>query len=320
MSGEAATQADGTEAQPAQGQPPAATQTPPAAGPAQAAPAQPAAFDFTKVIGPDGKFLDGWKKGLPEEFQHELSLDTYDSIPELAKQHLLAQKMIGKNKIVMPTDKSTPAEWDAFYNAIGRPKSPGEYKFTPPTDLNLVDLSPEFVNPIFSDLHKAGATQKVLDVAMGHFTGFIKNLEKSIEEAEQKNFDEAERIIKEGAGDALEDQQHQANLLIAENCPSEEYKAKLLEAINDNALRPYVFNFLANIRQKIFGTHGGIPAGDGQAGSAMTPAAMESKAQELMATPGYMDGTLKNTNPAGYKRLTDEITELYRRAGSMKTS
>lgn len=46
-----------------------------------------------------------------------------------------------------------------------------------------------------------------------------------------------------------------------------------------------------------------------------TPAELESRAKELQATPGYISGELKNSNPEGYKKLQEKITDMFRRSG-----
>ena len=291
----------------------------PAPAPAQApapAPAPSQNIDFTTIIGQDGKFKDGWKNTLPEELRGELSLDTFDSFPESMRQLISAQKMIGRDKVALPNEKSTPAELDAFYNKLGRPKSPGEYKYTPPADISLVDLSPEFVNPVMQNLHKAGLTQKQVDATMGEFHGFIKNLETQAVALEEQSYQEAETKIK-SSGANIEEDKHAANVLIADNCPNDEFREKLLEVVNDHALRPYLFGFLANVQRKYFGSHDGIPSTDSR-GNVNTSGGLRNQAMELQATTGYMDGSMKNTNPAQYSRLTNEITALFNKADELE--
>lgn len=270
-------------------------------------------IDYTNIIGPDGKFQDGWKNSMPEELRNELCLDTYTNLPELVKQHVNLNKMIGKNKVVIPTDKSTPADIDAFHAALGRPKTPEEYKMPIPQGMEKY-FDEGLMKQARGIFHGMGFNQKQVDALWKFEQSRIADAVKTIDTEEQQEFEEAERAIIEESGEALDEQRHQADLLIAENCPDEAKRRKLLEALNANSLRPYVFNFLAGIQKKYFTEHGGMPAGDGSSG-AMTPAMMESKAKELMATPGYVDGTMADNNPEGWKRLTQQITDLYNRAG-----
>ncbi|MBE3142928.1 MAG: hypothetical protein IMZ61_03275 [Planctomycetes bacterium] len=300
--GDNAAQSTGAQSQAAQTQ---ATQT------AQTATAP---FDYSKSVGFDGSFQEGWKNGLPEEIRNELCLDAAPNIPEMAKQLVLAQKMIGKNKVALPTDKSTPAEIEAFQLALGRPKTKAEYKIAAPQgledffDAGLVEQARDMA---FTN----GFNQKQMDALVKFRTAEIELGVKAAKEAEEAAFAEAEKIITEEAGEALDEQRHFADMLIANECPDEEKKAKLLEALNANPLRPYVFNMLANIYRKYCDQHTGLPAGQGA--NAMTPVMMEDKAKELMATQGYVDGSMRNSNPVAYDRLTREITDLYNRAAKV---
>jgi hypothetical protein len=293
---------------------PSGTPTPassPSPAPAPAAPASTAPFDYTTVIGADGNFQEGWKNGLPEEIRNELCLDAAPNLPEMAKQLVNAQKMIGKNKVVLPTDKSTPAEIEAFQLALGRPKTKEEYKITAPKEIEEF-FDAGLVESARDMAFRNGFNQKQMDALVAFRVAEIQAGLKFQKEQEEQAFAEAEKIIVEESGEALDEQRHFADMLIANEYPDGEKKEKLLEALNANPLRPYVFNFLANIYRKYCDQHGGIPAGQGA--NAMTPAMMEAKAQELMATPGYVDGTMKDSNPAGYDRLTREITDLYNRS------
>jgi hypothetical protein len=51
-----------------------------------------------------------------------------------------------------------------------------------------------------------------------------------------------------------------------------------------------------------------------EGGGDMSAAMLEGKAKELMAEEGYLDATLKGTNPAKYERINREITDLFDKA------
>ena len=307
--------------------PPAGTEPP--ITPPVTPPVTPVTTDFHTVIGPDGKFLDGWKELLPEDIRHEQALDMIMDLPGAIKQTINAQKLVGRDKIALPGENATQTEIDAFQIALGRPQTIEGYEVKIPEDLKdyfddgLVSTAKEMV---FSQ----GGSQKLLDSLIAFREQEIRAGIADVEATEKREYEEAEQIIVAQAGEALDEQKHLADVLIADNVPEkvdmpdgttvtgEEYKAKLLEALNDNKLRPFVFNFLANIQRKTFGQHGGIPAGDNPAPGAMTPAMMEAKADELQQTPGYMSGELRNSAPEKYKRLTSEITDLYNRIEKAK--
>ena len=272
---------------------------------------EPAPFDFTKHIGADGKLLDGWKNGLPENLRHEMVLDTTLTVPDAFSQLVNAQKMIGKNKVVLPTDKSTPQEWEAFHTALGRPKTPDEYKLAIPAGQESM-FDQGAIKQARDLFHKAGFNQKQVDALWAFEQSRLEAATTQLQQQEEQEYLAAEKAIVEESGEALEQQKHLANKLIADEVTDPGKREKLLEALNSNKLRPYVFNFLAQIQAKYREQHSGIPASNSP--NVMTPGQMVSKAQELMATPGYLDGTMKNSNPEGFNRLQREITDLYNRA------
>jgi hypothetical protein len=50
----------------------------------------------------------------------------------LAKSWVSAQKMMGAEKVVIPNEKSTEEDWNAFYKKVGRPESSDKYEIKAP--------------------------------------------------------------------------------------------------------------------------------------------------------------------------------------------
>lgn len=92
--------------------------------------------------GGDGK---GWLESLPDEIRSDPSLAVFKDVAGLAKSFVNAQKMLGADKVILPTDKSTEEEWNAFYQKIGRPESPDKYEIKAPQGKELnQDLTKNF--------------------------------------------------------------------------------------------------------------------------------------------------------------------------------
>lgn len=68
-----------------------------------------------------------WYEKLDPDLKNNPSIQKFKDPASLAKSYVELQKMVGKDKVVLPTSKSTPAEWEAFYEKIGRPKDINEY-------------------------------------------------------------------------------------------------------------------------------------------------------------------------------------------------
>ena len=62
-----------------------------------------------------------WRDSLPEEFRNDPSLANFKDINDLAKSYVHAQKLVGKDKVVLPTSSSKPEEWGALFKKLGMP-------------------------------------------------------------------------------------------------------------------------------------------------------------------------------------------------------
>ena len=70
-----------------------------------------------------------WRNDLPEDLRDHKSLQHYGTVGDLAKSHVHAQQMIGKDKLVMPSQSATDEEWREVYAKLGMPATSSEYKF-----------------------------------------------------------------------------------------------------------------------------------------------------------------------------------------------
>lgn len=196
------------------------------------------------IIGEDGKFSEGWKNLLPEDIRGEKSL-THTDIQGLARSFIDTKRMVGKDKIAIPNENSSQAEWDAFYEAGGKPKEPTDYKLEAPTE--LADYIDDDLMTSAKELfHKIGISQKQAELL---FEFDNQRIKKGIEHLELEKEDakvKAEDALKKKWGAEYEPRLHNANRMIAENVNAE-HQEEILEVIGNN---PLVADFLANIASK----------------------------------------------------------------------
>jgi hypothetical protein len=270
-----------------------------------ASPATPAAteFDAHKFIGKNGEFLEGWKEGLIDPtLWKEGFYDNVKDVKGLLKTALDTKKMVGKKTIVPLSDKSTPEEIAAFRQAHG---ITGKYNYTPPKDIELLDMSPEVLAPSFAKLDKANLSQSQFDVVMGAYSENIKMLQDAVTANDKAEFDEAERIIRAEAGNDYENRVHLANRIIDENTtqagwPAEK-TAKLIEGLNESPLKPYILEFIATVGNK-FVEHKIITDMEASLG----PADLQAKIYDEMKNPAYM-----NASDPAHKLQVAKVTKLF---------
>lgn len=109
------------------------------------------------IVQPDGKFSEDWMASLPEDLQKEESLGIFKDIGGLARSLVSAQKMVGKTKIVIPTEKSTPEEWGEFYSKLGRPETKDKYDISPPSG---VEFDGKLIDGFREQAHNLGLSGK----------------------------------------------------------------------------------------------------------------------------------------------------------------
>ena len=69
---------------------------------------------------------DDWKSSLPEDLRMDPSIANAPSVESMAKSYVSAQRMVGLDKIAVPTEHSTDEEWTQVYDKLGRPETPAD--------------------------------------------------------------------------------------------------------------------------------------------------------------------------------------------------
>lgn len=119
---------------------------------------------------------------LPDAFKDKPYLKGVDSLDKVYAMLDGAQNLIGQKGPSVPKDDAPQAEWDKYYESVGRPKEAAEYKFE-----GADKSDPKFLPKVQIAMHKAGLTSKQantvwneVNLALGEFMK-----EKGIEAAAQ---------------------------------------------------------------------------------------------------------------------------------------
>ena len=185
-----------------------ASPTSPSAPPVAGAGTSPVSF-----VGSDGKFTENWRSALPEEIRNEKYFDSFKDLPGLAKTAYHASKLVGADKIVRPTDKSTPEEWDAYYTAGGRPKDAAGYQLEPPPEIKDY-IIPERMTQARDVLHKAGLNQKQVNDIFGLYSNWLKDDVKNMGDNQVLAKKTAEDSLRTKWGTQYDERLHMANRII----------------------------------------------------------------------------------------------------------
>lgn len=279
--------------------------TEPNVNPPAEPPAEPPVTPPTLPFGDDGSLKDGWKNLLDEDIREEKSLDQFNHINGLAKSFLHTKKMVGAEVIKKPDQNSTEQEWNAYYDAGGRPATALDYGFTKPDELPPEHYDEKFAVEVMEFFHKIGLSSKqakaVFDFNNNHVIENLKTLAHNDELEVQQAKDE---LIKE-MGVAYQTREHLGNVAIEIGCkgatPSAEKDSELKDIIIDEyGANPFFARMMMNIG-KHFAEHesvvvSGVP----------TNTDIQKQIQEIMAKPEYSSKEKKIRQP-----LVDEVQRLY---------
>ena len=290
--------------------PPAAPAEP--AGPVvDAAPPATTVLDNYALVNPDGSFIEDWHSSdlLPEDLRGDDSLKVIKNLPDLAKRTVNAVKMVGKDKVVVPTDKSTPEEVAAFWETVGK-KNPAMAKPGAPEEYTA-DI-PEGMKGIFTDEKVAGIKKVAheIGITQNQFESYLKYEMESAAASADSNAAEERRVqdeitlaLKQEWGAAYDERLHVAKRLVAEAFGnSKEEELNFLQKFGND---PDFIRFSATVGSRLV-EHKALVAEL----TNKTPTEATARIKELEATPGYMD--MGSPMSDGQRQeITRQIREQY---------
>jgi hypothetical protein len=271
---------------------------PPAGG---TPPATPPAFSI-----PDAYKDKPWAKGI----------DNPDKVWSMLDG---AQELIGKRPAGIPAPDAPQAEWDKFYEAVGRPKTAAEYAFdygkNPDGSLKVAP-DPKWESGIKEMLFKNGINAKQAADLQKDFDAIIANTlkEKNIA-VEQENQDftktatelfgvERDNVLANGKQILSEHVKDPRIVAAMAKLPNDALMvlASALKSISDKFIRP------SGAPSNVPGAPGSGPSGSTSGGKAE----MHAEARRIMASPEY-----NNSMHPDNAKLLARVSQLYQDAAKL---
>ena len=169
----------------------------------------------TPVATPTAQPTSSWKDSISEEYRADPSIEKFTEIDALAKSYINATKMIGQDKIVIPTKNSTQEAWDEAYAKLGRPESADKYALDVKSD--VVPFDETAIKSFAEQSHKLGLNNKQ---AQGILEFYKNNMEGSAQQAKidtETAQSQAEQQLRQEWGRDFEGKVKQAGALAKAN-------------------------------------------------------------------------------------------------------
>ena len=122
--------------------------------------------------------ISSWKDSISEEYRADPNIEKFTEIDALAKSYINATKMIGQDKIVIPTKNSSQEAWDEAYAKLGRPESADKYALDVKSE--VVNLDEGAIKSFTENAHQLGLNNKQ---AQGILEFYKNNMEGSAQQA-----------------------------------------------------------------------------------------------------------------------------------------
>ena len=119
-----------------------------------------------------------WKDSISEEYRKDPNIEKFTEIDALAKSYINATKMIGQDKVAVPTNNSTEEAWNEVYDKLGRPESAEKYSLDAKS--KVVSLDENAVKQFAETSHKLGLNNKQ---AQGLLEFYKQNMEGTAQQA-----------------------------------------------------------------------------------------------------------------------------------------
>ena len=169
----------------------------------------------TPATTPAAQPTSSWKDSISEEYRADPSIEKFTEIDALAKSYINATKMIGQDKIVIPTKNSTQEAWDEAYAKLGRPESADKYALDVKSD--VVPFDETAIKSFAEQSHKLGLNNKQ---AQGILEFYKNNMEGSVQQAKidtETAQSQAEQELRQEWGRDFEGKVKQAGALAKAN-------------------------------------------------------------------------------------------------------
>jgi len=139
---------------------------------------------------------DGWLKGVEKDLASDKIMESVKDVPTLVKNYVHAQRMVGKDKAILPNENSTPEEIRAFYHKMGLPQE-DEYKIE--LEKNLMDE--EFTKEFNKLAYENNILPHQAKAIMEFYNGKIAEEDEAHTTSTKESIDTAVQALKDEWGE-----------------------------------------------------------------------------------------------------------------------
>lgn len=252
------------------------------------------------------KSAGDWKSGIDPNHATNPNLQKFDTPADLHKSYLELQKTLGSDKIALPKNPKDAAGWNALYDAIGRPKTAGDYAIPDIKRPDGMPVDEKQLEGFKTKAHELGLNSAqvagLYEFVTNENIATFNNLTKATAETAQK----VENELQNEYGAAWPEKKEAAQKVIDTFAPNDVQMSDKI--LND----PAALKLFVKLGEKL--SEDGILEGDGGSGR-LSPKEAQAKINEILGDDKH---PFHKNEAAGHKEAVDYMTELYQMADAGK--
>lgn len=213
---------------------------------------------------------------LPEDIRGESSLQNFSDVGQLAKSYIHAQRMVGADKMPVPTKNFTDDDWKETFTKLGVPSSPDKYD----VQYNLQEgANDQPVKDFISHAHTLGLLPKQLQGVLDYYGNLEQTSLDNAQKEQELNRVNNETALRKEFGLAYDKKLNQANDVF-KNFFAEELAEVKLQDGTSIGNHPGFIKALATMSEKF--SEDTISAGQESAGGLLTPQEAQKEVSKIM--------------------------------------
>lgn len=243
-----------------------------------------------------------------EDLKADQSLQQVQSVEDLAKGYVHAQKLVGKDKLVLPKDENDTDAWNDVFKKLGRPNDPSEYEL-PSLDENSKAQVPEGTDEWFKNkAHELGLTNKqARDLWSSYLTDVAEKTAESAEQQAQQAREQAEAQLKQEFGKAFDEKLNDARVALKQY----DTDGSVTQALDQSGLGndPAVIKMLSQIGEQFREDK----VGGSSKQFSRTPEQAQQEIRDLKLDQSFQQAWM-NPQAPGHQAAVEKLQALYEEA------
>ena len=218
---------------------------------------------------------------LPEDIRSESSLQNFTDAGQLAKSYIHAQRMVGADKMPVPTKNFTDDDWKETFTKLGVPASPDKYD----VNYNLQEgATDQPVKDFISHAHTLGLLPQQLQGVLDYYGNLEQTSLDNAQKDQELNRVNNETALRKEFGLAFDTKVNAANNMF-KNFFAEELAEVKLQDGTSIGNHPGFIKALATMSEKI--SEDTISAGQESASGLLTPQEAQKEVSKIMGDPKH---------------------------------